>query len=321
MSEKKESILITGGAGFIGSNLARRFNKQKIIILDNLTNGSEENLRGLDNYLFFNIDLSNFELTLKTMNKINKKYYIKEVWHLAANSDIPAGIENSNIDLKNTFLSTYNTFYSLSQNPPEKILFSSSSAVYGDFKDEKLFESSGPLLPISNYGSMKLSSEAFLSSWVEKYNSSLYIFRFPNVVGSPATHGVIFDFINKLLLSPKTLNVLGNGLQKKPYLYISELLDAMLHIRDFSSKKRQIFNIGPNDNGIEVREIAEIICSLFEQTISIKFEKQERGWIGDIPKFNYDLSNLKNIGWNPKLSSKEAIKKAAKEIYHQIIAK
>lgn len=313
--------VISGGAGFIGSNLALELNKlgKKVIIMDNLCRGSKEHIKHLSDYEFFNIDLSRSDLTKDLFTKIEKDYVIENVWHMAANSDISAGVMDPNIDLRDTFMTTYNICNSIDKNPPEKFIFASSSAIYGDFKDKPIKEDSAPLLPISNYGAMKLASEGFLSTWVEKYNSKLYLFRFPNVVGMPSTHGVVFDFINRLKENPSYLLAMGDGTQQKPYLHVSDLIDAMFFIINHSSEKRQVFNIGQDDNGIKVKEIAEIVRNLFPNFFEINYGKSNKGWIGEVPKFNYKINKLKNLGWCPAISSKEAIKKLASDLYEKVI--
>ena len=199
------------------------------------------------------------------------------------------------------------------------LYFASSSAIYGDHGNIKVSENSGPYEPISNYGAMKLASEGICTAAYEKFLKKLIIFRFPNVIGIPATHGVIFDFINKIIKSKyQKLQVLGNGKQKKNYLHVSDLIDAMLKIKN-STKGKRIINIGQYDNGVEVQWIAEQVTKKFKN-IEIEYEKNSKGWVGDVPKFNYQLKNLKNLGWRPKLSSKEAIKKSINDILKQIIS-
>ena len=197
-------------------------------------------------------------------------------------------------------------------------MFASSSAVYGDLGELLISENSAPLMPISNYGAMKLSSEAILSSHVEQNNTNLIIYRFPNVVGYPATHGVIFDFINKLIKTPDTLKVLGNGTQNKAYLHVKDLIEAMLFIRDTIDKKRLIINIGPPDKGITVKEIAEITRDFVSPNATIEFGQTNKGWVGDVPKFYYDTSLLKSFGFKKVSSSKEAIRISVKEIFNQL---
>ena len=318
---KNKIDIISGGAGFIGSNLAFKLNQagKKVIIIDNLCRGSFKFIKDLKDYEFFNIDLSIKNDTESLLAKIEEEYEIENIWHMAANSDIPAGVIDPTIDFRDTFLSTFNLCNSIKGNSKKNFLFASSSAIYGDFKDKPIMEDSAPLLPISNYGAMKLSSEAFLSTWVEKNNTNLYLFRFPNVVGMPSTHGVVFDFIHKLKKDPTILQVLGDGSQQKPYLHVTDLIEAMFFIFNNSKEKRQIFNIGQTDKGIKVSQIAEIVTALFEQPINIKYGNSNKGWIGDVPKFNYKISKLQNLGWTPKKSSKEAIQTLANDLFKEII--
>jgi len=313
-------ILICGGAGFIGSNLVNRFLSlgSNIVIADNYSRGSSLNIA---KYLanpavhFFEVDLS------KRQNVKNLFQYaaalgdICEVWHLAANSDIPLGVENPDVDHKDTFLTTFELLIEMKKYGIKLFNFASSSAIYGDFGDLRISENSGPLLPISNYGAMKLASEAQLSAAAEDFLVRVNIFRFPNVVGVPATHGVIFDFINKLLLDPSTLPVLGDGTQQKAYLHVEDLISAMLtiHDRDIEGKV-EVVNIGPIDDGVSVKFIAEKVVERINSKAKIIYGTSNKGWVGDVPKFKYSVDKLLSYGWSPKLNSEEAIIKAIDEI-------
>lgn len=316
-------IIVCGGAGFIGSNLIKKLlniHNFTIFVIDNLLLGRIENLEKLDRVKFLNIDLSNFEETKNAINEIQSNYSIKEIWHMAANSDIPAGILNPDVDFKNTFLSTYNLINSLKTDELEKIHFASSSAIYGDHGAEKITEKTAPLFPISNYGSFKLASEAILSSFVEKNQAKLYIYRFPNVVGIPSTHGVIFDFISRLKLNPSKLKVFGNGRQKKQYLNVRDLIDAMFLINKKSYDKRNVFNIGSLDDGITVSEIAYLTVSILFDGAEVEFGNDNKGWIGDIPRYQYSIDKLLKLNWKPKYSSsKEAVIEAINSIGSQLI--
>ena len=196
------AILITGVAGFIGSNLAKVRLKQCEIVfgIDNFCRGSEKNIKELKqnkNFAFENVEMTDLTEYETTIDIFCQKNNITELWHLAANSDIAAGIESPDIYLKNTFLTTYNSLLVMKKFKIRNLFFASTSAIYGDLGNRILFEEIGPLFPISNYGAMKLASEAIISAAAEQYLSNVYIFRFPNVIGIPATHGVILDFINK----------------------------------------------------------------------------------------------------------------------------
>ncbi len=321
-SEGKIISLIAGGAGFIGVNLCRELLKheREIIIADNFSLGTKKNINNFLGDSFNNlvkIDLSQHSNIDKLFEFCNKNFgQVDEIWHLAANSDIPAGVNDPNVDLMNTFLTTFNLLQGAALSRVKKFNFASSSAVYGDWLDTPLSETLGPLKPISNYGAMKLASEAQICAAAESFDIEVNIFRFPNVVGMPATHGVILDFINKLKSNPSELHVLGNGMQKKSYLHVSELINAMIFLSDKALRNDmvEIVNVGCDDDGILVSRIAEIVKSEISPSASISYGKENRGWLGDVPKFSYDISYLKSFGWRPKLSSEAAVKLAVKEI-------
>jgi len=195
----------------------------------------------------------------------------------------------------------------------KKLYFASSSAVYG-VHQQRLHEDLGPLFPISNYGAMKLSSEALISASLELFLDKVSIFRFPNVVGVPATHGVILDFIRRLKENPMQLDVLGNGTQQKTYLHVNELIEAMLFINDNTDNGLNYYNIGAMDDGVFVREIAEQTIKRVAPNALITYQDSERGWVGDVPRFYYSADKLGKLGWKPSSSSFEAVVKAIDEI-------
>lgn len=314
--------LITGVAGFIGSNLASKLLSKsiKVIGIDNFHLGSKQNLDKFindPNFVFLNYDLSNIDKIQELENKlINQK--ISHIWHLAANSDIQAGTKNSFVDLKFTFMTSYVAIELCKKLNIDNFIFASTSAVYGDYPG-KLSEVT-PLLPISNYGAMKLASEAIIGAAIEQGLKKAFIFRFPNVVGSPATHGVIYDFINKLKNTPDKLDVLGNGTQKKCYLHVSELLNAMLFcIETIKNEGSHCFNLGPLDSGITVKKIAEKVSDKISPQAEIFYGKENKGWVGDVPNFEFDISKIAELGWTPSLNSDEAIDLAITEIKKQLL--
>jgi UDP-glucose 4-epimerase len=317
--------VIAGGAGFIGSNLLSSLvNENRIFfVFDNLSRGKKEyflELNSVDNNKvhFINVDLSVMNDTLLAFSQASKYGLIDEVWHLAANSDIPAGVLNPSVDLRDTFMTTFSILEGVKRFQIKKLHFASSSAIYGDHGSNALNEDVGPLLPISNYGAMKLASEALISSAVESYLSHANIFRFPNVVGIPATHGVILDFVKKFTLSPSRLEVLGDGTQQKSYLHVQDLVKAMIFIRD-SKNLSKIYpvNIGPIDDGVTVKFIAESVRNRINPNANISYGVGNKGWIGDVPKFNYKVDKILNLGWRPTFSSSEAISLAIDQIAKQ----
>jgi len=315
--------LIIGGAGFIGSNLTDYLLNEgnKVTIIDNLSRGSTNNLNYYlknNNLNFINRDVSNLQNCKLAFLDASRDISIDEVWHLAANSDIPAGVSNPDIDLKDTFLTTFNILICMKELSIKIINFASSSAIYGDFKDVIINEDIGPLLPISNYGAMKLASEAQISAASESFLQRANIFRFPNVVGVPATHGVILDFVQKLKRNINKLEVLGDGSQCKSYLHVSDLIDAMFVIRKKpSNSKIMLVNIGPLDMGVNVKWIAEQVVSKISPNAKIIYGIGNKGWVGDVPKFNYSTNKLQSFGWAPKLNSKDAILLSINQIINE----
>jgi len=318
------SILVAGGAGFIGYNFIKKLSSRnkKIFVLDNFSNSSFNIKKSVNNNIsIFKCNLANASETNSIINKIIKYSDSNpEVWHFAANSDIQAGIHNPKIDLDNTFLSTYNLLECCKKYEIKSFYFASSSAVYGDHFLRKIKESDGPLMPISNYGAMKLASEGICFASYENFLDKLRVFRFPNVVGSPATHGVIYDFINKLKRTPNQLKVLGNGTQKKSYIHVDDLIEGMIFLSNdiFNLGQNPIYNIGQVDDPVSVSWIAEETIKIASPKAKIIYGKENRGWLGDIPKFKYDTKKTFNCGWKPKLNSKESIKKAILEIFNQL---
>ena len=316
MKNKKISI-ITGVAGTIGSNLAKYLIKKnhQVYGFDNLILGTLKNIYDLKknkNFKFFKVDVSN-ESHLQKINLKNIK--VDYLWLLAANSDIRAGIKDYKVDLQNTFMTTLASlnFFKKKLKKNSKIIFSSSSAVYGNYKN-KFNEKEKKLVPISNYGENKLLSELYIKRFCIFNKLKFLIFRFPNVVGKPFTHGVIFDLANKLKKN-KILRVLGDGSQKKPYVHVEELIKCMFFLSIKKNDKHNTYLLGPNDNGVEVKEIAKNIKLLFKSNKKIEFGIKKIGWTGDVPIYSYNTSRLQSSGFSFKNSSLEAVKKAIKEKY------
>ncbi|HUI45137.1 MAG TPA: NAD-dependent epimerase/dehydratase family protein [Nitrospirota bacterium] len=304
-------ILVTGGAGFIGSHLDDALLRRghEVAAIDNFILGTIDNVRhnlADDSFKLYHEDI----LNIGKLEDIFKTEKFDAVFHLAANSDIQRSIEAPSVDYELTFQTTFNVLLCMKKFQVNNILFASSSAIYGE-SDATLSEDSGPLFPISHYGAAKLASEAFISSFCENYGLKAWIFRFPNVVGERSTHGVIHDFVRRLRINPKTLDVMGDGNQNKPYLYIKDLVDAMLFCWDRSKDKINYFNIGV-DTRTRVKTIADIVIRNMGLNPRINFTGGDRGWVGDVPEFTYDLAKLKRLGWTPRHTSDEAVDLAVK---------
>lgn len=314
------NYLVTGGAGFIGSHLCDYLIKENnfVVAIDNLSLGKEKNIAHLmqnKNFKFIKTEICN----MYELKKIFELCTFDAVFHLAANSDIATSREDPFIDLNNTFLTTFNVLNMMKLNNVKKIVFASTSAVYGQV-NEKINENHGPLFPLSHYGASKLASEAFIASFVENYGIQAWITRFPNVIGSRATHGVIYDFVNKLKKTPDELIVLGDGEQEKSYLHVSDLIDALIYVFNNSSQKINYYNIGV-ETTTKVKEIAELILKQLNPDAKIKYTGGKIGWIGDVPKFAYNVDKIKKLGWKAKLSSTDAVKCAILEIIAELIVK
>lgn len=318
-----QKCLVTGAAGFIGSHLVDRLLERGCFVLgvDNMKLGRRANLApALENpkFKFVELDVNDLPTFLRTVRQNSHDKPFDITWHMAANSDIRAGVADPDVDLRDTFLTTFNVLKVARELKIPQLAFASSSAIYG-MHDGKLVEDLGPLFPISNYGAMKLASEACISAALEAYLQRAWIFRFPNVVGSRSTHGVIYDFVQKLKANPKELEVLGDGAQKKPYFHVSDLLDAMLLIVERATEKLNYFNIGTADTATTVRYIAKHVVERMSPGANIRYTGGSKGWVGDVPKFNYSIEKLQQLGWSPRLSSNAAVDQAVEEIVAEAV--
>lgn len=318
---KLNHCLVTGAAGFIGSHLVDRLLAQGITVvgLDNLKLGRRENLSAAlahPRFRFYEADLNDLAACRRILGADPAGGSFEAVWHLAANSDIRAGVSDPDVDLRDTFLTTHNTLRLMREFRIPRIAFASTSAIYGQL-DRPLTEDIGPLFPISNYGAMKLASEAAISAALESYLDQAWIFRFPNVIGGRATHGAIYDFVQKLKRNPAELEVLGDGTQEKPYFHVSELLDAMLFIVGNATEKLNVFNLGTLGSATTVRRLAETVVAHMAPGATIRYGTGNKGWVGDVPKFNYSTERLRRLGWTPKLTSDEALVRSVVEIVNE----
>ena len=306
--------LITGGAGFIGSHLADLLVSKdySVVAVDNLSLGTIENIDHLANrkkFKFIKEDL----LSLDELKDIFQKNKFDAVFHLAANSDIAESASNPGIDLNNTFLTTWNTLECCRLFHVHKLVFASSSAVYGD-TNKDLTEEYGPLSPISYYGAGKLASESFISAYSFMNKIQSWIVRFPNVVGERMTHGVIHDFIKKLKRNPKQLTILGDGNQKKPYIYVKDLIQALFFLYQNAKEKMNYYNTGTKGQ-TTATEIAKIICHEMQlRNVEFNYTGGNAGWKGDVPYYKYDLKKLNALGWKAQYSSTEAVRLVVRSI-------
>lgn len=303
-------VFVTGGAGFIGSHLVDRLidEKNKVTVYDNLSSGKKQFITHhlqKDNFTFIEADL----LDLENVKKEIKDHDV--VFHIAANPDVRLGAQKPEIARKD-IISTYNLLDAMRLNDIKKIVFSSSSTIYGETPAFPLPESYGPLLPISVYGAAKLAAEGLVSSFCHTFDIQGWIFRFANVVGERGTHGVIVDFINKLRKNPRELEILGDGKQRKPYLYVKDCVDAIIFGYQNANEQINVFNLGC-DTATEVTRIAGIVVEEMGLTnVKFTYTGGKRGWKGDVPQFQFDISKMKKLGWNATVTSDEAVRKTTR---------
>ena len=309
------NILVAGGAGFIGSHLcdALLSKNNTVIVADKLIMGSKniEHLSQNTNFKFYEMELANQD----NVDKLFKDNKIDIVYHMAANSDIQKSANDTSIDFNDTLLTTRVLLESMRKNNVKNIFFASTSAVYGEMPDIVLNEETGGLKPVSYYGGAKLASEALISSYVSMCDMNAVIFRFPNVIGPRLTHGVVYDFVKKLRNNPKELLILGNGTQCKPYIYVTDLVNAIVKLTEQFEPGVDIFNISVLSEGTSVTHIAEIVVDVLGLSdVEFKYTGGDRGWKGDVPRFKYDISKVLATGWKPEYTSDEAVRKAAQSL-------
>ena len=309
------NILVAGGAGFIGSHLcdALLSKNNTVIVADKLIMGSKniEHLSQNTNFKFCEMELANQD----NVDKLFGDNKIDIVYHMAANSDIQKSANDTSIDFNDTLLTTRVLLESMRKNNVKNIFFASTSAVYGEMPDIVLNEETGGLKPVSYYGGAKLASEALISSYVSMCDMNAVIFRFPNVIGPRLTHGVVYDFVKKLRNNPKELEILGNGTQCKPYIYVTDLVNAIVKLTEQFEPGVEIFNISVLSEGTSVTHIAEIVVDVLGLSdVEFKYTGGDRGWKGDVPRFKYDISKVLATGWKPEYTSDEAVRKAAQSL-------
>ena len=309
------NILVAGGAGFIGSHLcdALLSKNNTVIVADKLIMGSKniEHLSQNTNFKFYEMELANQD----NVDKLFKDNKIDIVYHMAANSDIQKSANDTSIDFNDTLLTTRVLLESMRKNNVKNIFFASTSAVYGEMPDIVLNEETGGLKPVSYYGGAKLASEALISSYVSMCDMNAVIFRFPNVIGPRLTHGVVYDFVKKLRNNHKELLILGNGTQCKPYIYVTDLVNAIVKLTEQFEPGVDVFNISVMSEGTSVTHIAEIVVDVLGLSdVEFKYTGGDRGWKGDVPRFKYDISKVLATGWKPEYTSDEAVRKAAQSL-------
>ncbi len=303
--------LITGGAGFIGSNLVDTLmaeNPEKLVAIDNLRTGKSEFLKhheGKDNFEFRKKDIK--ELSSFTDESFDW------VFHLAANADIRSGVHNTRVDLEENVIGTHTVLEFMRLHDIKKLVFASSSALYGETEVIPTPEDLPDIRPISFYGASKIAAEKFISSYCYTYGIQSWMFRFANVVGRRSTHGVIPDFVAKLQKNPRELEILGDGNQTKSYFDVSDCVAGLINIpkQDFNVVV-EAYNLA-NDESIKVKDLAPIIVDeMGLSDVKYTFTGGDRGWVGDVPITVLSYKKAKKQGWRTTVKLEDAVRRTVR---------
>ena len=311
---KDKSIVITGGAGFIGSHLADALaSGNDVAVFDNFSSGKMEYLAKQKDNPHFRVvqgDLLDRECLMGAVEGADV------VFHLAANPYVKLGAENTSVHLDQNILATHNLLEAMRIKGVKRIAFTSTSTIYGEATLVPTPENYGPLKPISLYGASKLACEALISSYCHTFDMRSWIYRFANIVGERGTHGVLVDFIRKLQSNPKEMEILGSGKQRKSYLEVKDCVGAMIYCVENSSEQVNIFNVGSRD-AIDVTEIAEIVAeSMGLSGVKYRYTGglDGRGWKGDVKTMLLSIESLEKLGWSPSFISRESIRSAVRSL-------
>lgn len=304
-------FFIVGGAGFIGSHVIDYLLKSNIAltvtVFDNFSSGRAWH---------FNEHLSDKRLNVitgdvKDFPTLSQAMGGHEVVvHLASNPDIARAVIEPEIDFREGTLLTQNVLEAMRTNSVKRILYSSGSGVYGDIGTVEPSEDYGPLIPISTYAASKLAGEALISAYCHMFNLSACVFRFANVVGPRQTHGVGYDFIRKLNADPTQLTILGDGNQSKSYIHVTDIVNAIFTANEKTVKPYEVYNVATGDY-VTVKEIADLAVECLElakASVTYEFTGGRGGWKGDVPVVRFNTERIRNLGWTPKMNSREALR-------------
>jgi UDP-glucose 4-epimerase len=304
--------LVTGCAGFIGSTLTERLlsDGHAVVGYDNFSTGQESFLltaRDAENFRLVRGDVLDSATLTESMNGS------EFVFHLAANADVRFGTEHPRRDLEQNVIATHCVLEAMRKNGIDKIAFSSSGSVYGESSAIPTPEDAPFPVQTSLYGASKAAGEGLIAAYCTGFGFQSYIFRFVSIVGERYTHGHISDFYKQLKNDANTLRVLGNGRQRKSYLYVQDCIDAMLMAIDRSNAGVNIFNLG-TDSYCEVNDSIGWICEALGVTPKIEYSGGDRGWIGDNPFIYLDTKKIRALGWKPKLTIRQGVIKTLEYI-------
>lgn len=299
------SVFVTGAAGFIGSNLVDRLlaDGETVVGYDNFSTGMPEFIAAAGqhkNFTFVEGDLLDTQRLTEAMRGAHR------VFHLAANADVRFGLEHPRKDLEQNTIATFNVLEAMRANGAKEIGFSSTGSIYGEAKVVPTPEDAPFPVQTSLYGASKLAGEGLIEAYVEGFQFKARIFRFVSILGERYSHGHIFDFMLQLAKDPAHLHVLGNGKQRKSYLYVDDCISAIRLSFDAVDDPVVILNLG-TDEVCQVTDSIGWITGRLKLTPQLSFAGGERGWVGDNPLILLDTQRIRALGWKPKKTIKEAV--------------
>jgi len=309
MNLSDSNILITGGAGLVGSHLAQRLldDGGTVRVADDLSKGSRASIP--DGAEFTQTDLTERDDIDQIITE-----ELDIVFHCAAYTDTNYDDDRTLFE-ENTKM-TYNVLERMADVGVTNIAFTSSSTVYGE-APRPTPEDYAPLEPISIYGSSKLADEALISTYAHSYDFTAWVFRFANIVGPHQRGNVIPDFIQKLLDDPTELEILGNGRQEKSYMHVTECVGAMTHVVEHTNQDLNTYNLGTRTT-TSVTAIADIICEEMDLDPKYNYTGGDRGWTGDVPKMQLSIEKIASLGWEPSQSSHEAVRRGVRDLITEL---
>lgn len=297
--------LVTGGAGFIGSTLTDRLlaDGHEVVVYDNFSTGRElflENARQHAQFQLVRGDTLDADALCAAMRGCDT------VFHLAANADVRFGTQHPRKDLEQNTIATFNLLDAMRQTGAQRIAFSSTGSIYGEPTIFPTPEHAPFPVQTSLYGASKLACEGMIEAFCEGFGMQGFIFRFVSILGERYTHGHVFDFYKALRTNPATLRILGDGHQRKSYLYVQDCIDAIFCALAHARERVNIFNLGQNDY-CEVNDSVGYICSHLGVNPKREYSGGVRGWIGDSPFIFLDCAKIRALGWTPKVTIREGV--------------
>jgi len=308
--------MVTGGAGFIGSHLVDRLLDEGyfVSVVDNMSCGCLENLQhhsGNPRLTVHKVDIRD----VGQLERIFAGHYV--VFHMAAHADIRRSLEDHRVDLESNLVGTLNVLEAMCKNGVQDLVFASTSALYGEAEVTPTPEDYSPV-QTSLYGASKLACEAYMEAYTQFSPLKFWSFRFSNVVGERCRRGVIWDFVHKLRRNPRDLEILGDGRQSKEYLYVKDCVDGMMIGYRRASGSVNLFNLAIEEQTIVDRVADIVIEEMGLNDVKRRYTGGSRGWIGDNPVVVLSIDRIKKLGWKPKVSSEEAIRRTVRWTLNEV---